>query len=77
MVQEDQRCGLPKQWMEPRHWGCEFDDRIIGFKKRFLYKNINNPPEDGLWIMHEFTVNSSILEDYSDKTVNYAESQFR
>ena len=77
MVQKDQRCGIPKQWMEPGHWDCESDDHIIGFKKRFRYKNINNPREDDMWITHEFTVNSSILEDYSDKTIHYGESQFR
>ena len=56
-----------------RALGCESDDNTTGFKN----KNINNPQEDGMWIMHEFTVNSSILEDYSDKAVHYAESQFR
>ena len=38
----------------------------------FRYKNINNPQEDRMWIMHEF-----LLEDYSDKAVHYTASQFR
>lgn len=38
-------------------------DQILGFKRRFRYENKTNHKDNGGWIMHEFTINSSLLGD--------------
>ncbi|KAJ4706383.1 NAC domain-containing protein [Melia azedarach] len=46
-------------------------EQILGFKKRFRYEDGNNSAQNGGWIMHEFTINASLLGQYSEKAMDY------
>ncbi|KAK0591703.1 hypothetical protein LWI29_006614 [Acer saccharum] len=41
-------------------------NEVVGFKKRFHYENQESPDDDGAWIMHEFTINPSLLRHQND-----------
>ena len=49
-----------------------FKDQILGFKKRFRYESRKNLEQNGRWIMHEFTINPTLLGDqYSHRALDF------